>query len=123
MATRACQEIKNTVSLFRLLGGREQVLLHPGLCPSYQHYSGVVFCVFEMAGEVRRGHRVQRRHRSRVAPVAVGGRWAGCVCVCMCARVGVYMCGIAFELMHTHGRMHTHAHPERDNRHLFVAEC
>ena len=36
--------------------------------------------------------------------------------------MGVYVCGIEFELTHTHGRMHTHAHPERDNRHLFVAE-
>ena len=44
------------------------------------------------------------------------------MCVCVCAHVGIYMCGIAFELTHTHGRMHTHAHPERDNRHLFVAE-
>ena len=43
-----------------------------------------------------------------------------CVCVCECFFVGVYVCGV--ELTHTHGRMHTHAHPEHDNRHLFVAE-
>ena len=30
--------------------------------------------------------------------------------------MGVYVCGIEFELTHTHAR------PERDNRHLFVAE-
>ena len=48
--------------------------------------------------------------------LAEGGQGV-CVCVCVRARVGVYMCGIAFELTHTH------AHPERDNRHLFVAEC
>ena len=71
MAGRAWQEIQSVVSLFRLLGGKEQVLLHPALSPAYHHYSGVVFSVFQTAGEVHRG---QRRHRSRVIPVAIGGR-------------------------------------------------
>ncbi|CAI8051318.1 eIF-2-alpha kinase GCN2 [Geodia barretti] len=72
MAGQAWQEIQSVVSLFRLLGGKEQVLLHPALSPAYHHYSGVVFSVFQTTGEVHRG---QRRHRSRVIPVAIGGRY------------------------------------------------
>ena len=79
MAGRAWQEIKSVVSLFRLLGGKEQVLLHPALSPAYHHYSGVVFSVFQTAGEVHRGHKGQRRHRSRVIPLAIGGRYLNVV--------------------------------------------
>ena len=75
LASRAWQDIKNVVSLFRLLGGKEVVHLHPALCPTYQHYSGIVFTIFETSGEVRRGHKgQQRRHRTRIVPIAIGGR-------------------------------------------------
>ena len=74
MTSRAWQDIKNVVSLFRLLGGKEMVHLHPALCPTYHHYSGIVFTVFETSGEVRRSHKSQRRHRTRVVPIAIGGR-------------------------------------------------
>lgn len=84
MSARAWQDIKNIVSLFHSFGGKEQVLLHPALCPSYLHFSGVVFSVFETSGELRRGHRGQRRHRTRLVPVAVGGRSvSGMVCSLM----------------------------------------
>ena len=36
MAGQAWQEIQSVVSLFRLLGGKEQVLLHPALSPAFQ---------------------------------------------------------------------------------------
>ena len=74
MSNRAWQDIKSVVALFRSFGGKEQVLLHPALCPSYLHFSGLVFSVIETGGEIRKGHRGQRRHRARLTPVAVGGR-------------------------------------------------